>query len=161
MQFIFHQTPLGIARITETDGFISAVSVLDNCPEDEQCTSPLLQQAANQLDEYFAGTRRAFDFPFKQNGTDFQQQVWHQLMNIGYAETISYTQQSQRMQNPLAIRAIAAANGKNNLWIIVPCHRVIGANGSLTGYAGGIWRKKWLLQHEAMVAGIGQTKLAF
>jgi methylated-DNA-[protein]-cysteine S-methyltransferase len=161
MPFIFHETPLGTARITETDGFISAISVLDNTPDEDQHTSPLLQEAAKQLDEYFAGTRREFDFAIKQSGTDFQQLVWDELMNIGYAKTISYTQQSEKMQNPLAIRAIASANGKNNLWIVVPCHRVIGANGHLTGYAGGVWRKQWLLQHEAKVAGVGQTMLEF
>jgi methylated-DNA-[protein]-cysteine S-methyltransferase len=83
------------------------------------------------------------------------------LMNIDYAKTITYTQQSDRMKNPLAIRAIAAANGKNNLWVAVPCHRVIGANGELIGYAGGLWRKQWLLAHEAKVAGVGQTTLDF
>ncbi|MEO6522322.1 MAG: methylated-DNA--[protein]-cysteine S-methyltransferase [Mucilaginibacter sp.] len=161
MSSILHQTPLGTARITETGGFISAISILDNNPDEEQTTSPVLKQATKQLDEYFAGTRKEFDFPIKQQGTDFQQMVWNELMNIGYAKTISYTQQSERMKNPLAIRAIAAANGKNNLWVVVPCHRVIGASGDLTGYAGGLWRKKWLLEHEAKVAGVGQTKLAF
>ncbi|MFD2147214.1 methylated-DNA--[protein]-cysteine S-methyltransferase [Mucilaginibacter antarcticus] len=81
------------------------------------------------------------------------------MLNIDYGKTITYSQQSNLMKNPLAIRAIAAANGKNNLWVVVPCHRVIGSNGSLTGYAGGIWRKKWLLDHEARVIGVGQTKL--
>lgn len=161
MPFIFHETPLGTARITETDGFISDISALDSCPDEEQTTTTLLQQAAQQLDEYFAGTRRVFDFPIKQSGTDFQQLVWNELLKIDYAKTISYSQQSAKMQNPLAIRAIAAANGKNNLWIVVPCHRVIGANGDLTGYASGVWRKQWLLEHEAKVAGVGQTKLEF
>jgi methylated-DNA-[protein]-cysteine S-methyltransferase len=80
-------------------------------------------------------------------------------LKIQYGKTISYNQQSQRMKNPLAIRAIAAANGKNNLWVVVPCHRVIGYNGSLTGYASGLWRKQWLLEHEAKVMGVGQIKL--
>jgi len=161
MPSILHQTPLGTARITETDGFISAISILDDTPDEEQTPSAVLEQAAQQLDEYFAGTRKEFDFPIKQQGTDFQQLVWDELMKIDYAKTISYTQQSERMKNPLTIRAIAAANGKNHLWVVVPCHRVIGASGELTGYAGGIWRKKWLLEHEAKVAGVGQTKLAF
>lgn len=162
MPSIFHQTPLGIAKITETDGYISTVSVLDKIPADvETEATPLLQQAAKELDEYFAGTRQIFDMPIKQPGSNFQQQVWAQLSKIPYAKTISYSQQSERMNNPLAIRAIASANGKNDLWVVVPCHRVIGANGDLTGYAGGIWRKKWLLEHEAKVAGVGQTKLEF
>lgn len=162
MPSILHQTPLGINRITQTDGFISSVSVLDELPADaEQQPTPLLTFTAQQLDEYFAGTRKQFTFPIKQKGTDFQQLVWDELMNIDYGKTITYGQQSERMQNPLAIRAIAAANGKNHLWVVVPCHRVIGANGHLTGYAGGLWRKKWLLEHEARVAGVGQTKIAF
>jgi methylated-DNA-[protein]-cysteine S-methyltransferase len=161
MPFIYHQTPLGTARITETDGFINSISILDHGANEEQATSLVLEQAAKQLDEYFAGARKEFDLPIKQQGTAFQQLVWDELMNIGYAKTITYTQQSGRMQNPLAIRAIAAANGKNHLWIVVPCHRVIGASGELTGYAGGLWRKKWLLEHEAKIAGVGQTQLSF
>ena len=161
MPQIYYNTPVGIARITETDGFISGINILDEPPEMEQQTSPLLQLAAQQFDEYFAGKRRIFDFAIKQTGTPFQQQVWNELMNIPYAKTITYTQQSERMKSPLAIRAIAAANGKNNLWVVVPCHRVIGSNGDLVGYAGGLWRKKWLLEHEAKVAGIGQTSLSF
>jgi methylated-DNA-[protein]-cysteine S-methyltransferase len=161
MPQIYYNTPVGVARITETDGFISGINILDEVPEMEQQTSPLLQQAAQQFDEYFAGKRRVFDLAIKQTGTPFQQQVWNELMNIGYAKTITYTQQSERMKSPLAIRAIATANGKNNLWVVVPCHRVIGANGGLVGYGGGLWRKKWLLEHEAKVAGVGQTSLSF
>jgi methylated-DNA-[protein]-cysteine S-methyltransferase len=161
MPHLFYDTPLGTASITETDGFISKISILDNSPDMEESTSPVLEQAIKQLDEYFAGNRKVFDFPVKQSGTIFQQTVWTELINIGYGETISYGQQSERMKSPLAIRAIAAANGQNNLWIVVPCHRVIGADGKLTGYAGGLWRKKWLLEHEAKIAGIGQTRLEF
>ncbi len=131
---------------------------MDHCDE-EQTATPLLKMAAHQLDEYFAGERQAFDLPLKQPGSYFQQEVWQCLLKIGYGKTISYLQQSKMMNNPLAIRAIAASNGKNDLAIIVPCHRVIGSDGSLTGYAGGLWRKKWLLEHEAKVLGVGQTKL--
>lgn len=156
-----HRTPLGIVSITEDDGFISSVRILDEEIAVDAPESELLKTATRQLDEYFAGERKVFDFPIKQPGTDFQQEVWQQLLKIDYGKTISYGQQSERMNRPLAIRAIAAANGKNNLWVVVPCHRVIGADGSLTGYAGGLWRKQWLLEHEAKVLGIGQTKLDF
>ncbi|GAB3928148.1 hypothetical protein GCM10028827_21570 [Mucilaginibacter myungsuensis] len=115
--------------------------------------------AAKQLDEYFAGQRTVFDFPFQQKGTDFQQEVWRNLSDIKYGEAISYAALSKRMKNPLAIRAIASANGRNNMWIVVPCHRVIGSDGSLTGYAGGLWRKQYLLELEARVAGLGQASL--
>ncbi|MBW4889096.1 methylated-DNA--[protein]-cysteine S-methyltransferase [Mucilaginibacter sp. HMF5004] len=159
MPQIYHNTPVGICRITETDGAISSISILDNPQEIEQEPTPLLQQATQQLDEYFAGERKTFDLNIKQQGSDFQQEVWKTLLNIGYGKTITYAQQANIMNNPLAIRAIAASNGKNHLWIVVPCHRVIGSNGTLTGYAGGLWRKQWLLEHEAKVLGIGQTKL--
>lgn len=161
MPKIYCDTPVGVACITETEGFISKISIMDVPADIEQAATRLLQQAVQQLGEYFAGTRQVFDFKIKQEGTPFQQDVWSALSEIGYGKTITYTQQSNRMKNPLAIRAIAAANGKNNLWIVVPCHRVIGANGELTGYAGGLWRKQWLLEHEAKVLGIGQTKLTF
>lgn len=161
MPIVFYNTPIGTASITETDGYITAISILDNPNEIEQTTSPVLQQAVQQLEQYFAGLRTVFDFPMKQEGTNFQQTVWQELTNIDYGKTVSYAALSERMKNPLAIRAIASANGKNNLWIVVPCHRVIGSNGELTGYAGGLWRKQWLLEHEAKVLGIGQTKLSF
>jgi len=161
MHIAQHRTPLGIARIIEEDGFICTIKALD---EDVVITEPeteLLKQAVQQLDEYFAGERKVFDFPIKQPGTDFQQSVWNELLKIEYGKTITYSRQSENMNSPLAIRAIASANGKNDLWIVVPCHRVIGADGSLTGYAGGLRRKQWLLEHEAKVAGVGQTKLEF
>ncbi|MDB5004774.1 MAG: methylated-DNA--[protein]-cysteine S-methyltransferase [Mucilaginibacter sp.] len=161
MPVTYYKTPVGIAQITEDDGFISRIHIMDEECKIEPITSPLLNEAMRQLDEYFAGTRKVFDFPIKQEGSEFQQQVWQELLKIDYGKTISYGQQSQQMNSPLAIRAIAAANGRNNLWVVVPCHRVIGSNGSLTGYAGGLWRKQWLLEHEAKVLGVGQTKLEF
>jgi len=160
MPVAYYQTPVGIARIIAEDGFINSISIRDEELEVLPTDNAVLQMAMQQLDEYFAGERKVFDLPLKQTGTDFQQQVWQQLLKIDYGTTISYGQQSKLMNNPLGIRAIAAANGRNNLWIVVPCHRVIGTDGSLTGYAGGLWRKKWLLEHEARVMGTGQTSLA-
>jgi methylated-DNA-[protein]-cysteine S-methyltransferase len=159
MPSIYHPTPIGITRITEEDGFITSIYMLDEEFEPTPPTTPLLKMAAKQLDEYFAGERKVFDLPIKQQGSVFQQQVWEQLLKIDYGKTISYLQQSKRMNNPLGIRAIASANGKNHLIIVVPCHRVIGSDGSLTGFGCGIWRKKWLLEHEARMMGQGQTKL--
>jgi methylated-DNA-[protein]-cysteine S-methyltransferase len=161
MPVTYYQTPVGIAQITEEDGYISRIHILDEEHETTPAETPLLEEATRQFDEYFAGTRKTFDLSINQTGTDFQQQVWQELLKIDYGKTITYNQQSIQMNNPLAIRAIAAANGKNNLWVVVPCHRVIGSNGSLTGYAGGLWRKQWLLEHEAKVSGIGQIKLEF
>jgi len=108
-----------------------------------------VQQCMKQLDEYFEGKRKIFDFPFHQAGTDFQQSVWNELVKIPYGQSISYLELSKRLGNPKAIRAVGTANGKNQLAIVVPCHRVIGSNGSLVGYGGELWRKKWLLAHEA------------
>lgn len=160
MPTAYYQSPVGVTRIIAEDGFITSVSIRDEEIEVEPSDDPVLQMAIKQLEEYFAGERKEFDLPIKQAGSNFQQAVWQQLLTIPYGKTISYGQQSKLMNNPLGIRAIAAANGKNNLWVVVPCHRVIGSDGSLTGYAGGLWRKKWLLAHEAKVLGIGQTVLA-
>jgi len=157
----YYKTPIGIAEIIEEEGFIISIRLLDNDITPDEQSTELLKTAVQQLDEYFAGKRKEFDLPLKQHGTDFQQGVWQELSKIEYGKTITYGQQSNNMNSPLAIRAIASANGKNNLVIVVPCHRVIGADGSLTGFGCGIWRKKWLLEHEAKTLGIGQTKLAF
>jgi methylated-DNA-[protein]-cysteine S-methyltransferase len=110
-----------------------------------------------QLDEYFAGQRIEFDLQVTQTGTSFQQTVWNELCNIPYGKTISYLELSKRIGNVKAIRAVGTANGTNHVSIIVPCHRVIGSNGSLVGYGGDLWRKKWLLEHEAKYAFGVQT----
>lgn len=162
MPIAYYRTPVGIAKITADDEFITAVNITDE--EDLAIDPPqsaLIKLAIDQLDEYFAGKRKVFDFPIKQTGTEFQQTVWQNLLSIDYGTTISYAQLSNQMKSPLAIRAIASANGKNSLWIIVPFHRVIGSDGSLTGYAGGLWRKQWLLEHEATTLGVGQIKMPF
>jgi methylated-DNA-[protein]-cysteine S-methyltransferase len=161
MQEAYYHTPVGYAHITADDNYITQIAIQDGVHATNSVTSPLLNLAIQQLDEYFAGERKIFDLPINQPGTAFQQQVWQQLLQIQYGVTTSYAALSNQMNNPLAIRAIAAANGKNKLWIVVPCHRVIGSNGSLTGYAGGLWRKQWLLDHEARTTVTGQTKLFF
>lgn len=107
-----------------------------------------LQEAATQLADYFDGKRQDFTFPLNPEGTDFQKKVWKALLEIPFGKTTSYQALSILLGDVKAIRAVAAANGKNPLWVVVPCHRVIGSDGSLTGYAGGLWRKKWLLEHE-------------
>ena len=110
--------------------------------------APVLVEAARQLAEYFAGDRRTFDLPLGPEGTGFQHLVWRALTTIPFGETRTYGQQAQLIKRPSASRAVGAANGKNPIGIIVPCHRVIGANGTLTGYAGGLAMKQWLLEHE-------------
>ena len=113
---------------------------------------PVLDQAVAQLTEYFAGTRQQFELRLDPHGTAFQLQAWVALRSIGYGETISYGEQARRLGDPNKARAVGAANGRNPLSIIVPCHRVVGANGRLTGFAGGLENKAWLLQHEFEVA---------
>ncbi len=110
---------------------------------------PLIDACMRQLDEYFDGTRKVFDLPLDQQGTEFQKKVWELLLSIPYGKTTSYQALSKLYGDTKAIRAVAAANGKNNIAIIVPCHRIIGSNQSLVGYAGGLQRKKWLLELEA------------
>lgn len=112
-------------------------------------THPLLQTLKTQLDEYFHGIRKTFDIRLDLRGTDFQRSVWQALCTIPYGTTISYGQLAQRIANPRAVRAVGLANGRNPVSIIVPCHRVIGANGSLTGYGGGLANKRILLELEA------------
>ena len=109
-----------------------------------------LPEAVRQLREYFEGTRREFDLPLRLQGTQFQQRVWHSLTEIPYGKTWSYGQLARRIGNPNASRAVGLANGSNPISILIPCHRVIGADGSLTGYGGGLERKRWLLAHEGL-----------
>ena len=152
------QSPIGKITIIADDDQVNIIS-FSEIHTDALVENDLSKLAQTELTQYFEGRLQSFSFPIKQKGTDFQQSVWIQLMEIPYASTISYAQLAQ--DQPLAIRAMAAANGKNNLAIVVPCHRVIGSNGKLVGYAGGLWRKKWLLQHERETMNIGQTELKF
>ena len=147
METAYIKTPLGIAKIIGDESGISRISVT----EEGLCSNTIqavLQQAVVQLNEYFEGKRTDFDFKLNLKGTEFQQKVWKSLLDIPYGKTRTYLEQSKILGDVKAIRAVASANGKNPLWIVVPCHRVIGTDGSLTGYAGGLWRKKWLLEHE-------------
>ena len=110
-----------------------------------------------QLIQYFQGERRVFELPINQQGTVFQKEVWNELMQIPFGRTISYLELARKTGDSKATRAVANANGKNNVCVIVPCHRVIGANKELVGYSGGLWRKKWMLEHEAKLAYGVQT----
>ena len=140
------KTPIGFAVLEGTKHGLSQIVVSEEEPAEKEPEQ--LQEAVDQLQEYFAGTRTKFDFPVNPSGTDFQKKVWQLLLEIPFGTTCTYLDLAKRFGDPKAIRAIASANGKNPLWILVPCHRVIGSDGSLTGYAGGLWRKKWLLEHE-------------
>lgn len=141
------QTPLGIAKICGDHDGISIISILTDGELSEKIPGNLVD-AVLQIQEYFENKRTFFDLKINPQGTSFQQKVWQELVNILFGKTISYLDLAKKLNDPKVIRAAASANGKNPLWIVVPCHRVIGTDGSLTGYAGGLWRKKWLLEHE-------------
>ncbi len=159
MFYCFTDTPLGLAKISGDNKSITAVSVMDFQSDDEKTAflqghesteiPEHLEDCKFQLKEYFEGYRKSFDLELNPVGTEFQKGVWNKLRNIPYGKTLSYLQLSKQLGDVKAIRAVANANGKNPLWIVVPCHRIIGSDGSLTGYAGGLHRKKWLLEHEA------------
>lgn len=147
METVYIKTPLGIAAIIGDENGVSEISVSDEGTVSTAIPN-VLQEAVSQLNDYFEGKRTHFDFKLNPKGTEFQQKVWGALLEIPYGKTRTYLEQSKVLGDVKAIRAVASANGKNPLWIVVPCHRVIGTDGSLTGYAGGLWRKKWLLEHE-------------
>jgi methylated-DNA-[protein]-cysteine S-methyltransferase len=154
----YYKSPIGVVKVSGTPTYISEVRFIDNA--DEPLTPgyhPLLTQCVEELIEYFNGNRLSFNIPVHQKGTEFQSRVWGELVNIKYGKTISYMDLAKRLGDPNCIRAAAASNGKNQACIIVPCHRVIGSNHSLVGYAGGLWRKRWLLNHENRVANGVQT----
>ncbi len=147
MKTAYIQTPLGIAKIIGDSDGISVISV--NAEDEVSTNIPKeLQLCDTQLQEYFDGKRTSFDFKINPSGTDFQQKVWQKLLNIPFGKTINYMDLAKELGDPKVIRAAASANGKNPLWNVVPCHRIIGTDGLLTDYAGGLWRKKWLLEHE-------------
>ena len=148
MQTVYIKTPLGTAEIIGDVNGISAISILDAETEISNEIPDFLELSVNELNEYFYSKRTAFTFKLQPQGTAFQQKVWQELINIPFGKTVSYMDLSKKLGDIKAIRAVASANGKNPLWIVIPCHRVIGTDGSLTGYAGGLWRKKWLLEHE-------------
>ena len=154
--FTYFESPIGRLLLT-TDG--TALTGLFMEPSrkaqstdgwaDDITVAPLAP-AVRQLEEYFAGTRREFDLPLRFQGTQFQTRVWRELVEIPYGRTLSYGELAQRIDKPSASRAVGLANGRNPISILVPCHRVIGADGSLTGYGGGLERKRWLLAHEGL-----------
>lgn len=149
MEHCIVNTPLGFAKIIGNEDGISEITIL-NSEENQTTIIPvILEDCVMQLQEYFQGERTHFDLKLNPHGTDFQRSVWSELNQIPYGKTISYLELSRRLGDEKAIRAVANANGKNPLWIVIPCHRVIGSDGSLTGYAGGLARKQWLLEHES------------
>ena len=153
MYYTYHKTPIGSIFIAADDQAIKLMSF----PQGSQQRGPQAHwkktkkpftQAIAQLDDYFSGQRTQFDLPLAPDGTAFQQQVWQALLNIPFGETTSYGALAKTIQRPKASRAVGAANGANPIPIVIPCHRVIGSSGALTGFGGGLETKQWLLAHE-------------
>ena len=156
----YYHSPVGLLKISGTEDYISEVTFHDNSEKKEghvKHLPPMVIQCIEQLIQYFNGQRRVFELPINQTGTPFQQTVWNELAVIPFGKTMSYIQLAIKTGDPKATRAVASANGKNNVAIIIPCHRVIGADKKLVGYGGGLWRKKWLLEHEMKIAHGVQT----
>ena len=149
MEACIIKTPLGYTKITGDNDGIASVTVLNSEEQISDIIPESLEDCVYQLNEYFEGKRQVFDLNLNPQGTDFQKTVWEALLTIPYGKTMSYLELSKQLGDVKAIRAVANANGKNPLWIIVPCHRIIGTDGSLTGYAGGLHRKQWFLEHES------------
>ena len=149
MDTCYIETPLGYAKIIGDQDGITSVSIVDTNEDTSESIPESLLDCATQLKAYFNNKLKTFDLKLNPEGTDFQKKVWKQLEKIPYGKTISYLDLAKQLGDAKTIRAAASANGKNPLWIIVPCHRVIGTDGSLTGYAGGLHRKQWLLNHES------------
>lgn len=144
----YYSSPIGIIEITGNDEGIYTLYFVDAKKEDSNPQHPILKECVYQLDEYFTGIRKEFGLKLNPQGSDFQKKVWNELHTVPFGKTVSYLQISKQIGDSNATRAVGNANGSNPISIIVPCHRVIGSNGKLTGYGGGLWRKEWLLKHE-------------
>ena len=144
----YYQSEIGLIEISGEENGILSLDFIEHKTEENPASSTYLQEALVQLDEYFNGKRKEFSLKLQLHGTDFQKKVWRQLVKIPYGETVSYVNIASAIGNENATRAVGTANGKNKISIIIPCHRVINNNGKLGGYGGGLWRKKWLLNHE-------------
>lgn len=141
-------TPIGIAKINGSSEGIQSIVFTDKKTPPTKIIPDVLQECVTQLEEYFNGTRTEFTVKIKPQGTDFQRRTWQSLQEIPFGKTMTYAEQSKILNKPKAVRAVANANGKNLIAIVIPCHRIIGSDGSLTGYAWGLKRKEWLLNHE-------------
>jgi methylated-DNA-[protein]-cysteine S-methyltransferase len=144
----YYDSPIGILEISGTDEGITGVHFVEKKTDPDPAIPLPLKDCCRQLYEYFVGNRKKFTLTLQLEGTSFQKSVWNQLMKIPYGETVSYKDIATAIDNEKAVRAVGSANGKNDIAIIIPCHRVIAYDGTLGGYGGGLWKKEWLLNHE-------------
>lgn len=145
----YYKSPIGTIEVKGNSKEIHSIYFIEeDFSATLEVTSGEIKKCIQQLDEYFLGNRKEFELNLSPSGTEFQGKVWTELLKVPFGKTRSYLEQSKKLGDVKAIRAVASANGKNPISIIIPCHRIVGSDGSLTGYAGGVWRKKWLLEHE-------------
>jgi len=149
MYITHYRSPIGTVEIQATPEGIAALDFVDQPQPGDSVLPGVLEECVKQIDEYFCGRRKAFSLNLSLRGTEFQNTVWRRLVTIPYGRTYSYGEFANAIGKPAACRAVGNANGKNPISIIIPCHRLIGSNGALTGYGGGLWRKEWLLKHES------------
>lgn len=154
---LYYSSPVGPVEIKGTEEAIISTFFVEEEGISSEIIPEVLLQCKTELEEYFTGERKSFDVPLAPDGTEFQKKVWDELLKIEFGNTVSYMSIAKKIANPGAVRAVGLANGKNPIGVIIPCHRVIGEDGSLTGYAGGLWRKKWLLDHEGNTSGNAPT----
>lgn len=147
MHFAYYDSPIGTVEVGGSDDAVTSLVFVEK-KRRGTTSNAVCDEAVRQIAEYFEGKRQEFDLPIELTGTDFQQRVWSKLDAIPFGQTVSYGDVARSIGKPTASRAVGTANGSNPISIILPCHRVIGNDGSLTGYGGGLWRKEWLLKHE-------------
>ncbi len=147
--YSYFESPIGFVEIIADKNYLRAVKFIDELPEEKKKGNKITISARKQLKEYFNGKRKTFELPFEFKGTEFQNEVWKALTKIPFGSVVTYQDIAKLTGNEKAVRAVGSANGKNPIPIIVPCHRVIAKNGKLSGYAGGVERKEWLIEHEA------------
>lgn len=148
MYKIYYNSPIGVVEIASDEDSIIRLDFVEEIGKADAIVPEVLKQALSQVDEYFKGKRKTFDLKLGMNGTEFQQKVWKQLIEVPFGGTATYGDIAKAVGNEKASRAVGGANNKNKIAIVIPCHRVVGSNGKMVGYAGGLWRKEWLLQHE-------------
>lgn len=149
---VYYRSPIGLIEIVARREGISFLGFVEKESPDSSEVPPCLTECFKQIDEYFMGNRRAFSISLLLDGTSFQKKVWNELLKIPFGETASYMEIARSCGHERAVRAVGNANGSNPISIIVPCHRIIGHNGKLVGYGGGLWRKEWLLKHEGITS---------
>jgi methylated-DNA-[protein]-cysteine S-methyltransferase len=153
----YYRSPIGVIEICSEEDVITSLQFCDDVQEsDQEVKDESIRHCIKELQEYFNGKRINFTSKLQLEGTDFQKQIYHGLINIPFGKSISYSELANQIGRPDAVRAVGNVNSKNSILLLLPCHRVVGRNGDLVGYAGGLWRKKWLLEHESKFSGRGE-----